>query len=101
MAPPGEVVVLVIDDLRDTDLLFLTVAIPVSCVDKTRKTNPVTIGWAMKISPNPPMVAISVKSTRYSHGLHMETNEFISTMPDLNILKTLHFCGWTSDWERK
>jgi flavin reductase (DIM6/NTAB) family NADH-FMN oxidoreductase RutF len=86
-------------DVRDAGFLFPTVATLVSCVDETGKANLITIGWAMKTSHDPPMVAISVKPTRYSHDLLMNTKEFVLAIPTLSILKALHFCGRTSGRE--
>lgn len=86
-------------DVRDAGLLFPTVATLVSCVDDTGKANLITIGWAMKTSHDPPMVAISVKPTRYSHDLLLRTREFVLAIPTQPILKALHFCGRTSGRE--
>jgi flavin reductase (DIM6/NTAB) family NADH-FMN oxidoreductase RutF len=45
------------------------------------KYNPITLGWAMQCSHEPPMWAISVGRTRYSLQVIREAGEFVLAFP--------------------
>jgi flavin reductase (DIM6/NTAB) family NADH-FMN oxidoreductase RutF len=68
----------------------------VSCVGKTGKPNIITLAWAMPTSHNPPLVAISMGPTKYSHALIEETGEFVVNFPTVGIVKETLACGRTS-----
>jgi flavin reductase (DIM6/NTAB) family NADH-FMN oxidoreductase RutF len=65
----------------------------VSCVGKSGKPNVTTLAWAMPISNNPPLVAISVSPQRHSHTLIEESQEFIINVPTLELLQSVYACG--------
>lgn len=79
--------------LRNAGLLFPTVATLVTCVDEEGRANIITLGWSMKTSGDPPMVAISVKPSRYSHELIVSSGEFVLAIPTLEVVEALHYCG--------
>ena len=67
------------------------------CYDKAReRSNPITLGWKMWTSIRPPMVAISIGKTRYSHQLLMEAREFVFAVPGEDMAKEVLFCGTNS-----
>jgi flavin reductase (DIM6/NTAB) family NADH-FMN oxidoreductase RutF len=68
----------------------------VSCIGKTGKPNILPLAWAMPTSRDPPLVAISVGLSRYSHGLIEETGEFVVNLPTVDIIKETLACGRTS-----
>ncbi len=68
----------------------------ISCVGKAGKPNIITLAWVMPTSISPPMVAISVGPSRYSHSLIEETGEFVVNVPTMDILKETFFCGKVS-----
>jgi flavin reductase (DIM6/NTAB) family NADH-FMN oxidoreductase RutF len=82
--------------LSDAGLLFPTVATLATCVNEEGKANIVALGWAMKTSHDPPMVAISVKPSRYSHNLIQGSGEFVLVIPTMDLVETFHFCGRNS-----
>jgi len=65
----------------------------VSCIGQTGKPNIITLAWAMPTSHNPPLVAISVSPSRYSHALIEETREFVVNIPTIEILDKTLACG--------
>lgn len=65
----------------------------VSCIDKTGRTNIITLAWSMPTSIDPPMVAISVAPKRYSHHMIEETGEFVVNIPTMEIVRQSLFCG--------
>jgi flavin reductase (DIM6/NTAB) family NADH-FMN oxidoreductase RutF len=68
----------------------------VSCVGKTGKPNVLPLAWAMPTSNNPPLVAVSMGSNRYSHTLIEETREFVINLTTVDIIKETLACGRTS-----
>jgi len=68
----------------------------VSCVGKDRKPNIITLAWVMPTSIDPPLVAVSIAPSRYSHKLIEETKEFVVNIPTMDILEETLFCGRTS-----
>jgi len=63
------------------------------CTDSEGKANIIALGWKMKTSINPPMVAISVGKARYSHKLISEGKEFVLAVPSEDIPKEVLYCG--------
>jgi len=62
-------------------------------ISKDGKPNIITLGWNMPTSIKPPMVAISVGLTRYSHKLISESGEFVLAFPSEGMEDALLFCG--------
>jgi flavin reductase (DIM6/NTAB) family NADH-FMN oxidoreductase RutF len=65
----------------------------VSCIGNSGKPNITTLAWAMPVSNNPPLLAISVAPGRHSHTLIEESGEFIVNIPTLETLKAVYACG--------
>ncbi len=68
-------------------------------VDKGGKADIIALGWKMKTSGVPPMVAISVGKTRYSYKLISEGKEFILAVPGENMWEEVLYCGTHSGRE--
>jgi flavin reductase (DIM6/NTAB) family NADH-FMN oxidoreductase RutF len=51
------------------------------------------LGWAMPTSISPPMWAISVGHTRYTHKLLKETGEFVLAFPSTKMDEATQYCG--------
>lgn len=47
----------------------------------------------MPVSANPPMLAVSIRPTRYSYNMIKETKEFVINVPTMSIVKETLFCG--------
>jgi len=52
-----------------------------TCVDADGNPNAIALGWVMNTSIDPPMLAISVGLTRYSHELIERSGEFVVVFP--------------------
>lgn len=65
----------------------------VTSVDTIGKPNIITMGWSMFRSGSPPMIAISVGKTRYSHKLISQTKEFVYTFLGEDLEKEMLHCG--------
>jgi flavin reductase (DIM6/NTAB) family NADH-FMN oxidoreductase RutF len=49
--------------------------------DRHGKCNPITLGWSMVTSHRPPMMAVSIGLTRYSHEVFQAAEQFVIAMP--------------------
>jgi len=58
--------------------------------------NVLAIAWAMPVSADPPMVAVSISPRRYSYGLIEETGEFVVNVVSTDMLDAVWKCGTTS-----
>jgi flavin reductase (DIM6/NTAB) family NADH-FMN oxidoreductase RutF len=68
-------------------------AVLVTCVDTSGKTNPITIAWHCAISKKPPLYAISLAPSRYSHNIINISKEFVINFVPYRFVKKVHFCG--------
>ena len=68
----------------------------VTSASKIGPPNIITLGWQMRTSFEPPMMAISVGHTRYSHELIKEGGEFVIAVPGIDIAEEVLFCGTRS-----
>ncbi len=83
-------------DVKYAGSLFPTTVVLATCIDEEGKPNIITLGWAMKTSGTPPMVAISIAPARYSHNLIDKIGEFVLAIPTKEIVDKVHKCGRTS-----
>lgn len=60
------------------------------------KPNIITLGWFMRTSIKPPMFAISVGHTRYSHDLLAENRHFVLAIPSIDMAEITMKCGLQS-----
>ena len=68
----------------------------VSCQGADGKPNLITIGWCGNINSDPVMLSISVRPERYSHGLIVETGEFVVNLPATDMAWAVDYCGVAS-----
>ena len=62
-------------------------------IDKAGKANLMPAGWQMRTSFNPPMFAVSIGKTRYTHRLISEQKEFVVAYPGEGMENVIEFCG--------
>ncbi len=65
----------------------------VTCTDAKGAPNIITIAWTGTVNSDPPMVSISVRPERYSHGLIMERKEFVINLVTRTLVRAADFCG--------
>lgn len=63
---------------------------------KDGPANIITLGWFMRTSIKPPMFAISVGLTRYSHEILSENRNFVLAIPSVNMAEQTMQCGMQS-----
>ncbi|MCP8307620.1 MAG: flavin reductase family protein [archaeon] len=79
-----------------TRLMYPRPMVLITCIDSSGKPNIIPVAWTMPISFNPPMVAISIALTRYSHKLIKETREFVINIPTKELVKHIDYLGSVS-----
>ncbi len=55
--------------------------------------NIMTAAWTGIISSEPPMTYVSIRPSRYSHGIIKESGEFVINLPTLAMVTAADFCG--------
>ncbi|MDE7274969.1 MAG: flavin reductase family protein [Lachnospiraceae bacterium] len=75
------------------NMLYPLPAVMVSVAGQDGKTNIITIAWAGTICTNPPMASISVRPSRYSHHMIMETGEFVINLTTADLAYATDYCG--------
>ncbi|MBO5032124.1 MAG: flavin reductase family protein [Lachnospiraceae bacterium] len=81
------------------NMLYPLPAVMVSVADKEGNANIITIAWAGTVCTNPPMVSISVRPSRYSHHMIMETGEFVINLTTKELSYAADYCGVKSGRE--
>ena len=81
--------------LPPSTLLSPTPVVLVSCADpeKTESPDMVTVAWAGTVNSEPPMVSVSLRKDRFSHGLITASGEFVVNLVDEKMARALDFCG--------
>ncbi len=82
--------------IKPATYLFPTPAVMVSCSAGGNTPNIITIAWAGVVCSEPPILSVSIRPGRYSHGLIAETGEFVVNIPPESLLRELDYCGVTS-----
>jgi len=62
--------------------------------------NIITIAWQTPVSHNPPVLAIAVGKKRYSHGLIVQSGEFVVNVPNATQINVVEACGRISGRDR-
>ena len=57
------------------------------------KINIMTAAWHMPVSFSPPLLAVGIGNTRYTHELITESGEFTVVIPPLSMVNALWYCG--------
>lgn len=74
-------------------MLYPVPAVMVSCMDEGGKTNIMTAAWAGTVCSDPVMVSVSIRPSRYSHGIIARTREFVINLTDRQLVRAADFCG--------
>ena len=81
--------------LNPSTMLCPNPVVLVSCGEKGNPENRdlVTVAWAGTVNSEPPMVSVSLRKERYSHGLVSSSGEFVVNLVDEALAKATDFCG--------
>ncbi|MGN0378229.1 MAG: flavin reductase family protein [Butyrivibrio sp.] len=75
------------------NMLYPVPVVMISCQRPGEKPNIVTVAWAGTICSEPPMVSISVRPERFSHGIISDTGEFVINLVTDKLVYATDFCG--------
>lgn len=77
-------------------------AVLVGCGDPGRDIRPnlITVAWTGVCCSHPPMLSISLRKERYSHGLIERTREFTVNLVGEDLLHAMDYCGVKSGRDR-
>ena len=78
-----------------SERMYPNPAVMVSCSDGVND-NIITLAWAGTVCSNPPLISISIRPARYSHGLISASKEFVINIPDEKMIEACEFCGTKS-----
>ncbi len=62
-------------------------------VDEKGKPNVMPAGWCMRCSFDPPLIAVSIGKTRYTHSLLKKSKEFVIAVPNKELIDLVKFTG--------
>jgi flavin reductase (DIM6/NTAB) family NADH-FMN oxidoreductase RutF len=85
--------------LPPTTMLFPTPVVLVTSIDEKGKPNVITLAWTGVVNSDPPMVGISIRPERYSHGNIQRIKEFVINLPSEELLRKVDACGILSGRE--
>lgn len=75
------------------NMLYPLPVVMVSCGDAPENYNILTVAWAGTICSTPPMVSISVRKERHSHGIISRTGEFVINLTTEELVRATDWCG--------
>lgn len=78
---------------KPSTLLNPVPVVMVTCTDETGKPNIITLAWAGTVNSSPPMLSISVRKERYSHGLIMARGQFAVNLTTQKLAFATDLCG--------
>ncbi len=75
------------------NFIYPVPAVMVSLRDKAGRSNIITIAWTGTICSDPPMAYISVRKSRASYPMLVESGEFVINLPSEELVRALDYCG--------
>jgi flavin reductase (DIM6/NTAB) family NADH-FMN oxidoreductase RutF len=78
-----------------TTALYPLPAVLVSCGTGSQ-TNLITLAWAGTVCSDPPLIALGVRPSRYSHALIKNGGEFVVNLPRTDHVRLVDHCGIVS-----
>ncbi|SCW39461.1 NADH-FMN oxidoreductase RutF, flavin reductase (DIM6/NTAB) family [Ruminococcaceae bacterium YRB3002] len=80
-------------DIGISTLLNPVPAVMISTSNKNGENNICTVAWAGTVNSEPPMVSISLRSSRLTHDYVDETGEFVINLVNKSLAKPCDRCG--------
>lgn len=78
---------------KPSTLLNPVPVVMVTCADEGGKPNIITLAWAGTVNSDPPMLSISVRKERYSHGLIRARGQFAVNLATRRLAFATDLCG--------
>lgn len=83
-------------NVKPTTTMFPLPVMLITCIDGSEKSNIITLAWVGIVNSEPPLVSISIRPDRYSHGLVKASQEFVVNVPPEEMAREVDFCGGVS-----
>jgi flavin reductase (DIM6/NTAB) family NADH-FMN oxidoreductase RutF len=78
---------------KPTTILNPVPVVMVTSIDRRGKPNIMTVAWTGTVNSEPPMVSISVRPERHSHGLICERRQFVINLVTRTLVRAADICG--------
>ncbi len=78
---------------KPATLLNPVPVVMISTADSKGKSNIITIAWTGTINSDPPMVSISVRPERHTHGILVATRQFVMNLVTRQLVRAADTCG--------
>lgn len=75
------------------NLIYPLPALMVSCGNKLKGYNIITVSWGGTVCTNPPMCSISIRPERYSYDIIKKSGEFVVNLSTARLAKATDWCG--------
>ena len=81
------------ENWKPGNMLYPLPVVMISCAEKGKRPNIITVAWAGTICSDPVMVSISVRKERYSHDMIANTGEFVINLVTEDLCYATDYCG--------
>lgn len=78
---------------KEGNLIYPLPALMVSCGNKLKGYNIITVSWGGTVCTNPPMCSISIRPERYSYDIIKKSGEFVVNLSTARLAKATDWCG--------
>jgi len=78
------------------NMLYPVPAVMVTVADNEGNDNIITVAWAGTVCSDPPMVSISVRKSRHSHAMLMQSRAFAVNLVNERLVRACDYCGCTT-----
>lgn len=75
------------------NLLYPLPVIMLSCAEEGKAPNIITLAWAGTVCSEPPMLSVSIRKDRFSHGIVSRSGEFVVNLVPASLSGACDFCG--------
>jgi len=81
------------EEWRPGNMLYPIPAVLVSVRGTDGRDNLLTVAWTGTVCSDPVMLSISVRPSRYSYHMLMETGEFVVNLTTRDLVRATDYCG--------
>lgn len=81
------------------NMLNPTPVVMLSCAAEGEKPNIITLAWVGTVCSEPPMLSVSIRKDRFSHGIVSRSKEFVVNLVPAKLAKACDYCGVKSGRE--
>ncbi|MBR6704615.1 MAG: flavin reductase family protein [Lachnospiraceae bacterium] len=75
------------------NLLNPVPVVMLSCAEEGGKPNIITLAWVGTVCSEPPMLSVSIRKNRFSHGIVSRSGEFAVNLVPAKLAKACDLCG--------